>query len=144
MIHIKRRLDRRAVLKGMVSGIGVSVALPLLDCFLNDNGTALANNAPLPVRFGTWFWGLGMDKNVFVPKKVGADFDLPPQIACWKDVKQHLNIFSNFNVLTDGKPAGAHITGWITCLTGTVPSSTGGVVDPTLDVIVADAISGPS
>ena len=43
--------------------------LPLLNCFLNGNGTALANGAPMPVRFGTWFWGLGMSKIVSCPKK---------------------------------------------------------------------------
>ena len=36
--------DRRRVLKGMVKGVGVTVALPLLDYFLNDNGTALAQD----------------------------------------------------------------------------------------------------
>jgi len=63
-----KRLSRRRVLRGMLNGAAVSVALPLLDCFLNDNGTAMAGNAPLPLRFGTWTWGLGMSEAVFVPR----------------------------------------------------------------------------
>ena len=48
---------RRTVLRGMIGGAAVNVALPMLNCFLNTNGTALASGAPLPVRFGTWGWG---------------------------------------------------------------------------------------
>ncbi len=53
-------MNRRKVLKGMLGGCAVNVALPLLNCFLNGNGTALAAGAPIPLRFGTWQWGLGM------------------------------------------------------------------------------------
>ena len=59
-------LSRRRVLRGMLNGGVVTLGLPLLNCFLNTNGTALAaTGAPLPVRFGTWFWGLGMNSQVF-------------------------------------------------------------------------------
>ena len=51
----------------MLGGAAVSIGLPLLDCFLNGNGTALAQGAPLPVRFGTWFWGCGMNPDRWVP-----------------------------------------------------------------------------
>ena len=52
---------RRRVLQGIMRGSAVSVALPVLDCVLDDNGTAYASGAPLPVRFGTWFWGCGIN-----------------------------------------------------------------------------------
>jgi len=71
------RLSRRRVLKGMLNGAAVTVGLPLLDCMLSDGGQALASGAPLPVRFVTWFWGLGGNASVFVPKKSGADYDPP-------------------------------------------------------------------
>jgi len=35
--------SRRKVLRGMMGGAAISVGLPLLDCFLNSNGTALAD-----------------------------------------------------------------------------------------------------
>src|SRR3954464_8351443 len=88
-------LNRRRVLRGMLNGGGVTVALPLLNCFLNNNGTALASGAPMPVRFATWFWGLGCDSSIFVPKTKGANYELPPEIASWAPVKQHINLFTN-------------------------------------------------
>ncbi len=68
-----KNLSRRHVLRGMLNGAVVTVALPVLDCFLNDSGTAYANGAQLPVRFGTWFWGLGGNNAILVPKKTGKD-----------------------------------------------------------------------
>lgn len=62
---------RRNVLRGMLNGSAVAVGLPFLELFLNGNGTALADGAPLPTRFGTWFWGLGMNKEIFTPTKFG-------------------------------------------------------------------------
>ncbi|MBT4741092.1 MAG: twin-arginine translocation signal domain-containing protein, partial [Rhodospirillaceae bacterium] len=52
-------LNRRSFLRGTAAGSAVAVGLPFLDCFLNDSGTALASGAPIPLRFGSWFWGLG-------------------------------------------------------------------------------------
>ena len=47
-------LDRRRLLRGMLNGGAVTLALPLLNTFLNGNGNALADGKPMPVRFGTW------------------------------------------------------------------------------------------
>jgi hypothetical protein len=136
--------SRRRVLRGALGALGVCVPLPFFDCVLNSNGTALANGMPLPVRFGTWFWGLGMDKEVFVPKKVGADYDLPLQIEAWKDVKQHINLYSNYNMVTDGKPLLCHYTGWVGIRTGNSPAARGDLTDPSIDVLVGDEIGGAS
>src|SRR5580698_3824589 len=100
--------SRRNVLRGMMGGAAVSVGLPFLDCFLNTNGTALASGAPLPIRFGTWGWGLGMSKSIFVPKKVGADFDLPEEIACLASVRDKINLYTNFNAMRDANPNLCH------------------------------------
>ena len=40
-------LNRRTVLRGMLGGTAITVGLPLLDCFLNSNGEAMADGAPL-------------------------------------------------------------------------------------------------
>src|SRR5690606_29453554 len=66
------KVNRRRVLRGLLNGGAVTLALPLLDCFLNGNGTALADGKPMPIRFGTWYWQLGMAKSIFVPKKLGG------------------------------------------------------------------------
>ena len=70
MLVKTRTLSRRRLLRGMLNGGAVAVALPVLDCFLNENGSAFAStNAPLPTRFGTWFWGLGMKQARVHPEK---------------------------------------------------------------------------
>ena len=38
-----KAFTRRRVLRGMLDGSAVTVALPMLNCFLNGNGTALAS-----------------------------------------------------------------------------------------------------
>ncbi len=59
---MSKALNRRTVLRGMLGGTAVSVALPFLDCFLNTNGTALAaTGGELPVVFGSWFQNLGFN-----------------------------------------------------------------------------------
>ena len=55
------KMSRRRVLRGMLGGAAVTVGLPLLDCFLDSNGAALAAGAPLPPCFGTWFYGCGLN-----------------------------------------------------------------------------------
>src|SRR5689334_6952567 len=104
---------RRRVLRGMVGGTAVTVALPLLDCFLNGNGTALADGTAMPVRFGTWAWGLGMSKSIFVPKKTGMGFDLPEEIAALAPVRDKINLYTNFNGFRDSAPNLCHKTGWV-------------------------------
>ena len=47
-----KTLNRRRILKGMLGGSAVTVALPFLDCFLDVNGTAFANGMfGLPLFF---------------------------------------------------------------------------------------------
>ena len=133
--------SRRNVLRGMMNGAAVSVGLPFLEIFLNGNGTALADGAPLPTRFGTWFWGLGMNKDIFTPTKLGADYDLKEQTASWKDIKQHVSLLTGFDVELDGRPNVCHYSGWVTVRTGEVPIN--GVTYPgeSIDVTIADSIA---
>src|SRR6187402_3053168 len=77
------KLNRRSVLRGMLGGGAVYMGLPALDAFLNGNGTAFANGAKLPVRFGTYFWGLGLTDTPtggsrWVPTKVGLGYEITP------------------------------------------------------------------
>src|ERR1700722_10314143 len=136
------KLNRRHVLRGMLGGTVVSVALPLLNCFLNDNGTALATGAPLPTRFGTWFWGLGMNKSIFIPKTVGPGFDLPEEIIALKDVQQHINLFTNYRVFRDANPNLCHVTGWMALRSGSCPNARGDMPGETFDVTIARKIGG--
>ncbi len=134
------KLSRRRVLRGMLNGTAVTIALPLLDCFLNENGTALASGAPMPLRFGTWSWGLGMSEAIFVPKKTGADFDLPLEIASLAPIQKHINLFTNYKVFKDAAPNLCHHSGWVILRSGIAPMTSENRPGETIDVTVARKI----
>jgi len=141
LIKTSKLVNRRSVLRGLMNGAAVSVSLPFLEMFLNDNGTAIAaTGQPLPERFGTWFWGLGIDPGIFIPTTFGANYITPEQMKPLDKVKQHINVFSNFDVVTDGKPNICHYTGWVALRTGTVPGGRTGLPGSSLDVAIADVI----
>ena len=133
-------VNRRRVLRGMLNGGAVTVGLPLLNCFLNGNGDALADGAKMPVRFGTWFWGLGMTKSIFVPKKVGAGYDLPEEIASWKNISQHVNLFTGLTAFRDTDPNLCHYSGWVIGMTGSSPKSGGDRPGETLDTTISNQV----
>ncbi len=135
-----KHLSRRRILRGMMGGSAVTVALPFLDCFLNNNGTALADGTPLPVRFSTWGWGLGMNKSIFVPKKTGKGFDLPEEIESLAPVRDKINLYTNFNAFRDAAPNLCHTTGWIILRTGAAPLNNNDKPGETIDVTVAKKI----
>jgi hypothetical protein len=138
-VLIKKPFTRREMLRGSIGGAAVAVGLPFLDCFLGESGEALASGAPLPLRFGTWFWSMGHTPNHAVsPRADRLEFleeckSLTPHAA-------HINYFGQFNSPLDGRPNHVHHTGWVTCRTGTAPALPGDIPAPTLDVLVADAI----
>jgi hypothetical protein len=133
-------LNRRHVLRGMLNGGAVTVALPLLNCFLNTNGTALASGKPMPVRFGTWHWGLGMAKKVFIPKKTGPNFDLPEEIASLERVRDHINLFTNLTAFRDNYDNLCHYTGWVIQRTGSAPKDGTDIPGETIDVTIANQL----
>src|SRR5271156_3332891 len=94
----KFEIGRRNVLRGMMAGAAVNVGLPILDCFLNSNGTAFASGTPLPVCFGTWFQGLGYNPGFWEPKTVGANYEMAPQLQALTPLKHKINIFSGLKV----------------------------------------------
>jgi len=141
MLIKTENLTRRHVLRGILNGAAVTVSLPILEMFMNDNGTAMAaTGEALPARFGTWFWGLGVNHDIFTPKTVGPNYDLPLQMQSLEKVKQHLNVFTNYNVLTDGRPNLCHYTGWVALRCGSAPSGRGQLPGQSLDVAIADAV----
>lgn len=142
-LRMTRRSVLRSALRGSLGGVAISVGVPFLDLFLDDHGEALADTgAPLPRRFGTWFWGCGMNPPRWNPTEEGGDFALPPELAPIEGVRSHLNVLSGFNVVLDGETNFVHRTGVIGTLCGGAPPSKTDNRGPTLDVLISDAIGG--
>jgi len=135
-----KSLDRRRVLRGMVGGGAVTVGLPLLNCVLNGNGNALASGRPIPVRFGTWAWGLGICKEAFVPKQAGQTYDLPEEIACLKPVQKDINLITDLTAYRDSYQNFCHYTAWVATRSGAAPSSREDLPGETFDVSIANKI----
>ncbi len=133
-------LTRRRILRGMAGGVGATLALPLLDCMLNGNGTALASGAPMPVRFGTWFWGCGMNPERWNPTATGADYEITPELKPIEPVRHLITVLSKFDILLDGKPNYVHTSGNLGLRTGQVPAVADQNDLPTIDILIADAI----
>jgi hypothetical protein len=140
---ITRRNLLRTTLRGTLGGAAVAVGLPYLDIFLNTNGDALAaTGAPLPRRFGTWFFGCGMNPPRWNPQTEGRDFELPPELAPIAPVREHISVLSGFSVILAGETNQVHRTGVIGTLCGGAPPTQTDNQGPTLDVLISDAIGG--
>src|SRR5688572_20420331 len=95
----RRPISRRTVLRGMLAGgAAISVPLPRLAGMLNGNGTAYAQGAPLPVRFGTWFFGNGIIPDRWIPSATGRGgaWQLSEQLEPLAQVKPWLSVLTGF------------------------------------------------
>ena len=94
----RRRLSRRAVLRGATAGLTATLGLPILDAMLDDHGTALAGGEAMPVRFGVFFWGNGVRLEQWVPQQVGPDYPVTPLLQPLDDagVLPWLSVASGF------------------------------------------------
>ncbi|HEX3837971.1 MAG TPA: DUF1552 domain-containing protein [Steroidobacteraceae bacterium] len=100
MFLTKKHLSRRTALKGL----GVCLALPLLDAMI-PAATALAQTAAAPkMRAGFFYWPHGaiMDNTPYgakmdhwMPSGTGADFKLSPILASLEKYKRYVTSFSN-------------------------------------------------
>ena len=137
--------NRRTFLRGMLSGTAVCVGLPVLDRFLNGNGSAYADGSKLPVRFGTYFWGLGLTDTPtggtrWVPSKTGPGYEIMPELESLKAVKDKVSVFSGFRAIGDGRPNLVHWSGHASILSGIAPVASGRFDGPSFDTRIADAI----
>jgi len=137
-------LTRRGVLRGMLNGSKIVVGLPLLNLFLDGNGEALASGQSIPVRFGTWFWGCGINAARWIPDKLGMGYDLKPELLPMAPFQEKLTVLSGFNCVLGDKPPLMHWSGIMATLTGAAPSTggtEGGAAEAaTIDCLVGDAI----
>ncbi len=142
-ILLPKALPRRAALRGMLGGTAISVALPFLDCTLNNSGTALAaGGQALPVRFGTWYWGMGHTPGHAIKEKRQTEKGIEFLAECTSLMrhKEDLNFFGNFGMPLDGRANYTHFSGWVANRTGSAPNHANDVPAPTMDLLIADRI----
>jgi hypothetical protein len=94
----QRFFNRRQMLRGLLGGAGVSVALPMLDGMLNTSGSAFADGTPLPKRFGIFFWGNGVRLPQWNPVNSGAGFTLSPSLMPFAGVREYVSVVSGMNI----------------------------------------------
>ena len=116
MIVTKKAISRRAVLRGM----GATVALPLLDAMVP--ALAISATAAAPVRrLGVVYHPNGVIYDKWLPKGVGADFELSPTLAGLQPFRDKLIVVTGLcsdaaEALGDGggdhsRASGTYLTG---------------------------------
>lgn len=139
-----RPLNRRTVLRGLLRGAAVSVALPPLEAFFNTSGTAWACGGPIPRRFGLFFWGNGNIPDRWVPPDEGPGFTLSDQLAPLAPVRDKIAVLTGLNVkVPNVHPHGSGAAG---VLSGAAPTdgndSTFSL--PSIDQVIAAEIGRDS
>jgi hypothetical protein len=155
----KLKFSRRHALRGILSGVGVSLWLPVLDVMCNDNGTAFAAGEPLPTTFGIFFWGNGIHPEAWTPQATGEGdaWALPSNLTSFEELKGDMTLVTGLNMM-DGVFKG-HGWGVVYVLAGGDGTSCTTIADiskspygalpetrngtqwlPTIDQLVANAI----
>jgi hypothetical protein len=135
-------LDRRTLLRGGLSGIGVTLALPPLAAMFNAHGTVYAaDGTPPPKRFGVFYWGNGIRPERWVPTAQDASWTsdaLEPLMP----VKPYVSVLTGLECKFTGV---GHHTGRAAALSGTYDRNFGQFGGPTaasVDRLVSDAWRG--
>ena len=136
------KLDRRFLLRGTCQGALAVIGMPFLDCFLDSKGKALAaTGRPLPTRFGTYFYGLGLTKQLWIPKNGGKDWDMTTQLKPLEPLRAKINVWSGLRVPLDDNPNYQHWSGAAAAATGISPTKQGEFDSKSIDQQIADSIS---
>lgn len=134
-------LSRRDVLRGMIAGSVVTIGLPPLQCFLNNNGTAYASGSGFPTRFGLFFWGNGNLPDRWMPEGIDETWTLSDQLAPLQEIKSLINVVTGMNLFVPN--IYPHTSGAAGILSGGLVDTSGGgetFAHPTIDQIIAQEI----
>src|SRR5688572_8882163 len=119
----KNTLSRRTVLRGMLGGTSVALALPVLEAMLDSHGEAFAGGEALPRRLGLFFWGNGVKLPHWTPDN--TDGWTPKSILqplADAGIKSKVSVVSGLNCPMGGA---AHHAGRALMLAGSYDESLG-------------------
>lgn len=90
-----RPLSRRSVLRGILGGSAVTIALPALQAF---SAPANAAGAQFPCRFVLFFWGNGILPDRWIPHNTGDDYTLSHQLSSLAHVQDDIAVITGTEV----------------------------------------------
>lgn len=141
----KTVLSRRTLLRGLLHGSAVSVGVPTLEAMLDGSGRAFASGAPLPRRFGLWWFGDGVRLKQWNPAAQGRGdaWALSEELAPLADVKPWLTVVSGTALDQGGHQHGCSLmqTGTYTRFyAGSGAFRLGTAQGPSVDQLIAQEI----
>jgi hypothetical protein len=145
-------ISRRRFLRDLSMGsMGIRVGLPPLMGMFNGNGTAYAAtadvtgsvSAAIPPRFLYWFNGNGIPERYWIPREVGASYELTPCLAPLESLRNDIHVVSgidnpNARVVA---PGNTHHKSMSALVSGT-PYTGRGAGGPSFDQVVAAGMPG--
>lgn len=139
-------LSRRSVVRGLLGGTAIALALPPLEAMFDSNGVAYAGGTPIPKRFGVFYWGNGVKQDRWVPSGTGAGYPLSPALEPLAGIEEYVSVISGM-VIRTGNERGHH-AGTVGILSGApmIPQDPGGAPfastfsAPSVDQVVASAV----
>lgn len=137
-------LSRRALLRGAFQGSAIAVGLPWLEAMV-PSAYAVGATSPYkaPLRFGTWFWGLGVTPGVWTPERAeDGTLKMLAESMPLDEVKDRINFLTGFDAILDGKPNHVHVSGTFSLRSGVAPLDFGKMEAPTFETLIADQLGG--
>lgn len=137
-------LSRRTLLRGLFGASAISVGLPWLECMVpSAYAQSSIKAAAAPFRFGTWFWGCGVTPKRWAPSRnQDGTLKFYPESQPLESVQEHLNFFTGFDAILDGRPNHVHVSGTFSLRSGIAPLKFGKMEGPTFETQIADHIGG--
>ncbi|MFK7789925.1 MAG: DUF1552 domain-containing protein [Phycisphaeraceae bacterium] len=120
-----RPMSRRTMLKGL----GVAMALPMLDVMGTTRAMAAAGKTATPTRMAMVFAPNGVNYDHWLPKGEGKRYDFSPTLKPLEGVRKHINIMTGLTLdkaRANGDGPGDHARSSATFLTGAQARKTSG------------------
>ncbi len=115
MMIFRKAIPRRIFLRG----VGAAIALPLLDGMVPALAGPLATEVKRPLRVGYIYVPNGIMRDVWLPSKAGANFEMTPVLKELAPFRDQLLVLSNLDGGLD--EVGGHVAGSSMWLTASTP-----------------------
>jgi len=143
-IRPRAQLSRRAILRGALSGVAVSLGLPYLESLQAPREARAQSVSLAPKRYVQFFWGNGSQPDRWLPATTGPDWQSSLLLEPLSPLRAELSVISGMEVKVGNLEA--HISGPAGFLTGKQAIVKGGgdwtFNGPTLDQQLAAVIGG--